>query len=102
MKQLFASKYSRAGVDKISEEYLGDSRISSALTHNVLFTSYEINNHISWCFTKSLARRNKRYNFLMRDIARATSAAPTFFDPGSPSPSFFCFLLLLLLFISCH
>lgn len=46
------SKYSRAGIDGLMDEYLGDIRLSKVLTHNLLATSYEINSHSAWNITK--------------------------------------------------
>lgn len=52
MKKLFMSKYSRAGIDGLMDEYLGDIRLSKVLSHNLLATSYEINSHSAWNITK--------------------------------------------------
>ena len=40
VKQLFASKYSRQGADKIALDYLGDTRLSGKDIHCYLFISY--------------------------------------------------------------
>lgn len=47
-----------------------------------LITSYEITDRNAIFFTSTDARENALYNFKVRDVARATSAAPTYFPPA--------------------
>ncbi|MEM8993513.1 MAG: CBASS cGAMP-activated phospholipase [Acidobacteriota bacterium] len=73
-------KYPAAGIEQALEDYFGDSRLRDALTE-VLITSYEIERRIPWFFKSHRAREHEDYDFDMKDVARATSAAPTYFEP---------------------
>lgn len=73
-------KYPAEGVEAVLDEYLGDARISDALT-DVLITSYEIEQRFPFFFRSSKARQDPTYDFPMVKAARATSAAPTYFEP---------------------
>jgi len=73
-------KYSSTGVEQVLEEYFGDSRLRDAVT-DVLITSYEIERRFPFFFKSRNARRRPDYDFLARDVARATSAAPSYFEP---------------------
>ena len=74
-------KYSADGLEEVLAEYFGDARLKDALT-DVLVPSYEIERRIPWFFRSRKARVDAAYDFAMSDVARATSAAPTFFDPA--------------------
>ena len=73
-------KYPAKGIEAVLDEYLGDARISDALT-DVLITSYEIEQRFPFFFRSSKARQDPTYDFPMVKAARATSAAPTYFEP---------------------
>ena len=77
---LLRSKYPSEGIDSALEKYFGDTRLSEAV-RDVVVTSYEIERRISWFFKSRKAKYLKGYDFYMRDVARATSAAPTYFAP---------------------
>src|SRR5580704_798792 len=77
---LFWKKYSSQGIEEVLLEYFGDSRLSDAST-DVLIASYEIERSLPFFFRSSLARERPDYDFPARDVARATSAAPTYFEP---------------------
>ena len=62
------------------ERYFGDVRLSQALTP-VLITSYELEKRDPWFFRSERAKHKPDYDFPMREVARATSAAPTYFPP---------------------
>jgi uncharacterized protein len=70
-------KYPADGIEAVLLEYFGDARLSDSLT-NVLVTSYDTLAPGPYFF-KSWIPQAK--DFLMRDVARATSAAPTYFPP---------------------
>ncbi len=70
-------KYSSSGVEQVLEEYFGDSRLRDAAT-DVVITSYEIERRFPFFFKSRSARKRPDYDFLARDVARATSAAPTY------------------------
>jgi predicted acylesterase/phospholipase RssA len=73
-------KYSSAGIEGVLLEYFGDSRLRDAVT-DVLITSYEIDRRFPFFFKSRNARARPDYDFPARDVARATSAAPTYFEP---------------------
>lgn len=73
-------KYSSTGIEEVLEAYFGNSRLRDAVT-DVLITSYEIERRFPFFFKSRSARIRPDYDFLARDIARATSAAPTYFEP---------------------
>lgn len=73
-------KYPSSGIEGVLKEYFGESRLSDALT-DVIVTSYDIEQRTPFFFKSSKARTDPKYNFRIRDVARATSAAPTYFEP---------------------
>lgn len=77
---LFWKKYSSHGIEEVLLEYFGDARLRDAVT-NVLIPSYEIQRRFPFFFKSANARRRSDYDFRARDIARATSAAPSYFEP---------------------
>jgi predicted acylesterase/phospholipase RssA len=77
---LFWKKYSSHGIEQVLLEYFGDSRLSDAVT-DVLIPSYEIQRRFPFFFKSANARHRSDYDFQARDIARATSAAPSYFEP---------------------
>ncbi|GJM17870.1 MAG: patatin [Phycisphaeraceae bacterium] len=75
-------RYPSRGIEETLEEYFGEAILSEALT-DVLVTSYAIERRDTFFFKSHNAKaRGKAYDFLARDVARATSAAPTFFEPA--------------------
>jgi patatin-like phospholipase/acyl hydrolase len=77
---LFGSKYGLRGLDSTLHSYFGDSRLKDAITE-VLITSYDLESRDSWFLARHKARTDADSDFAMRDVARATSAAPTYFRP---------------------
>lgn len=79
---LAEEKYPAKGIEEVAQRYFGDLRLAEALTE-VLVTAYEIVGRAPWFFKRRHARDEGREgdDFLMREIARATSAAPTYFEP---------------------
>jgi len=73
-------KYSSNGIEAVLNEYFGDSRLRDAVT-DVLVTSYEIQRRFPFFFKSINARCRSDYDFPAREVARATSAAPTYFEP---------------------
>jgi patatin-like phospholipase/acyl hydrolase len=73
-------KYPETGIERVLAEYFSEYRLRDALT-NLLIASYEIERRFPFFFRSSLARLREDYDFPMRDVARATSAAPTYFSP---------------------
>ena len=85
---LAEEKYRAEGIEGVLEEYFGETRLKDALA-DVLITSYETERRIPFFFKSRAARLRPDYDFPMKSVARATSAAPTYFEPlsldaGSP------------------
>jgi len=79
---LVDERYPSAGAESVFEKYFGETKLSEALT-DVIITSYEIETRSSWFFKSSKAKMKDQQNrdAYMKDIARATSAAPSYFEP---------------------
>lgn len=73
-------KYPSDGIEGVLKEYFGESRLAESLT-DVIVTAYDIEQRTPFFFKSNKARNDQRYNFRIRDVARATSAAPTYFEP---------------------
>ncbi len=72
-------KYNADELEDALKDYFGDVMLNQLLKH-CLITSYDIKRRRTHFFRKSAAIEDKRNNFLARDVARATSAAPTYFE----------------------
>lgn len=70
--------YSHTGLEKILDEYFGTDPLSTAIT-KTLITSYDIQSRES-VFLKSW--RPEYSSTTMKEAARATSAAPTYYEPA--------------------
>jgi len=75
---LTEEKYPCEPLEEILKEYFADARLGSALTR-VIVSSYDIENRNPFFFKSWRAETGP---VLMRYAARATSAAPTYFEPA--------------------
>jgi patatin-like phospholipase/acyl hydrolase len=73
-------KYPSSGIEGVLEDYFGETRLKDAVT-DVVLTSYEIERRFPFFFKSRNAKARPDYDFPMKSVARATSAAPTFFEP---------------------
>lgn len=92
MKQAFTVKFDAAPLETLLLDLFGETRLGDC-RNNLLVAAYDTD-HRSPFFFKSyntrvcrerphLCGESGQYrNFLLRDVARATSAAPTFFEPA--------------------
>jgi uncharacterized protein len=74
-------KYPSEGVERVLQKYFAEARLKDALTR-VFVTSYEIQLRAPFFFRSEKAKNEADYDFPMRQVARATSAAPTYFEPA--------------------
>src|SRR5215211_5248947 len=78
---LAEEKYPSEGIEEVAKEYFGDVRLAQAYKE-VLVAAYEIEKRGPWFFKRRKALDlDEGFNPFMREIARATSAAPTYFEP---------------------
>jgi len=77
---LLDEKYSPKGLEKVLDQYFGDTRLKEALKP-VIIPSYEIESRAAWFFRSERAKSSESYDFPMKTVARAASAAPTYFQP---------------------
>ena len=73
-------KYPAAELESALRDYFGDLRLKDLLKPCVI-TAYDIERRQVHLFTQHDARTDPAYDFAVRDVARATSAAPTYFEP---------------------
>lgn len=78
---LFEAKYPVANIEKIIKNYLGNIKLSEALKP-CLVTAYEVFQRKTIFFNKVDTTKTETRDFYLRDVARATSAAPTYFRPA--------------------
>lgn len=74
-------RYPTEGVETVLEEYFGGAMLSESLT-DVMVTSYEIERRAPFFFKSWKAKASARDEFAMWQVARATSAAPSYFEPA--------------------
>lgn len=73
-------KYPAAGLEDVLKRYFGDVLFKDALTE-LLITSYDIERRKPHFFKRWRERESAGQALRMTDVARATSAAPTYFEP---------------------
>jgi uncharacterized protein len=74
-------RYDDTALNDVLRRYLGDARLSQTLTE-VLVTAYEIEQRRAFFFRSTRARTDPAEDFLLAAVARATSAAPSYFEPA--------------------
>ena len=72
-------KYPAGGLEGVLADYLAARKLSE-LVKPCLVTAYDIKRRRAHFFNQFDARQARRADFLVRDVARATSAAPTYFE----------------------
>jgi patatin-like phospholipase/acyl hydrolase len=80
MGSLTGPKYDGRGAEAVFHEYFELSELKDARTR-LLVTAYEIESRTPYFFKSWEAAESSSKNFYLDDVARATSAAPTFFPP---------------------
>lgn len=76
-----SDKYPSEPLEKLLLSYFGDLKLSQLLKP-CLVSAYDIERRKAHFFTQHDAVETAKADFLVRDVARATSAAPTYFAPA--------------------
>lgn len=72
-------KYPSDQLEVALNDYFGEIKLSQLLKP-CLITSYDIKRRQGHFFTQRDAARDEGWNYYLKDVARATSAAPTYFE----------------------
>lgn len=72
-------KYPEDGIEDALQDYFGDVWLKDLLKPCIV-TAYDIHRRKGHFFGQHKAKKAKGYNFRVKDAARATSAAPTYFE----------------------
>jgi uncharacterized protein len=86
IRNIFEERYPSAGVEEVLDRYFGEARLKDALS-TVFVTGYEIQLRAPFFFRSERAKVDADYDFPIREVARATSAAPTYFEPAKVEAS---------------
>ncbi|TAD92582.1 MAG: patatin [Bacteroidetes bacterium] len=78
---VFDEMYPKAPLESLLESYFGSLMLSDLLKP-CLITAYDIRNRRGHFFSSVDAKRKSIYDFKLKDVCRATSAAPTYFEPA--------------------
>lgn len=80
LKNLFDTKYSVESFESVLKNYFKDCRLANCLSEtNVIVTAVNRVDNKDYIFKSTEALINRDKDFYMRDVGRATSAAPTYF-----------------------
>ena len=83
-------KYPASGIEGVLRTLVGDTRLSQVVT-DILVTAYDIERRKPKFFRSRDAKRDPMRDYPLWQVARSTSAAPTYFEPcridGRPTSS---------------
>jgi predicted acylesterase/phospholipase RssA len=77
---IFDQRYDAAKLQDVLEHYCGASRLSDSTTP-VLIPAYDVVRRNVYLFNSALAGQDPAHDYLASFVGRATSAAPTYFEP---------------------
>lgn len=75
-------KYSAAGLEKVMKDCMDEVTLADT-RKGCIITAYDVIERRAVLFTSPEARKYEHRNYRLRDVARATSAAPTYFEPAA-------------------
>jgi patatin-like phospholipase/acyl hydrolase len=78
---LLDAKYTNKGLDDVLLKTMGDTKLSD-VKKRCLITAYDMEQRKAVIFTDKDAAAGNIRNYYLREVARATSAAPTYFEPA--------------------
>jgi patatin-like phospholipase/acyl hydrolase len=78
---LLDEKYDAAGLEDVLARYLGEARLRDTTT-DILVTAYDTDGRSPEFFKSARAREDAARDAPLREVARATAAAPTYFQPA--------------------
>jgi patatin-like phospholipase/acyl hydrolase len=79
VKGMWNEKYSAQSFEKVLNEYFSETKLSELLKP-CLIPSYDIERRRAHFFTQHSSKGSNTKDYLNKDVARATSAAPTYFE----------------------
>ena len=79
-KELILPKYSPDSLEETLARFFQDTEFKTALTP-LLISSYDLQGQLPFFFKSHRIHADPNYNWKVTSIARATSAAPTYFPP---------------------
>jgi predicted acylesterase/phospholipase RssA len=82
---LLGVRYPAGPIEAVLQDRFGDTRLSEALTE-VVVPSYDLSGPAPFFFKRRYPREDPTLDVKMAVAARATSAAPTYFDPAPLAP----------------
>jgi predicted acylesterase/phospholipase RssA len=77
---LAEGKYPSAGIEGVLQDYFGECRLKDALA-DVVVPAYEIERRMPFFFKTANAKVKSYYDYPMKSVIRAATAAPTYFEP---------------------
>ena len=80
LRELFLPKYSPRGLESVLAKWFGETEFQTALTP-LLISSYDLQGQVPFFFKSHRIAKAPNFNWKVTLIARATSAAPTYFPP---------------------
>jgi patatin-like phospholipase/acyl hydrolase len=91
----WGTKYEREALDKILDEQFGLNTLSNTLKNTLIF-SYSLDFREGHLWSSAIAKTQPKKDFYLKDIAAATSAAPTYFVPAriSNTQNNYCYKLV--------
>ncbi|MEG0771306.1 MAG: patatin-like phospholipase family protein, partial [Clostridia bacterium] len=82
---LIGGRYSSKNLMKVAEQYFGDITVNELLKPSII-TAYDINRNTPVYFSKCSYGNSVCENYYIKDVALATSSAPTYFNSANISP----------------
>jgi patatin-like phospholipase/acyl hydrolase len=78
--EVFHPKYSPGGLETVLAKFFGTTELKTALTP-LLISSYDLQSQLPFFFKSHRIAQDSKWNWPVASVARATSAAPTYFPP---------------------